>query len=70
MRASGTASLPVSGLGGLKLVKVERAVLVDVRPLEAALQLLICERVGAQILSLGAAFGGLAGGFEAAGAAA
>ena len=29
-----------------------------------------CERVGAQILSLGAAFGGLAGGFEGAGAAA
>ena len=29
-----------------------------------------CERVGAQILSLGAAFGGLAGGFELAGATA
>ena len=29
-----------------------------------------CERVGAQILSPGAAFGGLAGGFEGAGAAA
>ena len=30
----------------------------------------ICTRFGAQILSLGAAFGGLAGGFEGAGAAA
>jgi hypothetical protein len=30
----------------------------------------ICERVGAQILSLGAAFGGLAGCFEGAGATA
>ena len=29
-----------------------------------------CKRVGAQILSLGRAIGGLAGGFEAAGAAA
>ena len=29
-----------------------------------------CERVGAQILSLGPAFGGLAGGFEGAGATA
>ena len=29
-----------------------------------------CERVGAQIRSLGAAFGGLAGGFEGAGATA
>ena len=29
-----------------------------------------CKRVGAQILSLGSAFGGLAGGFEGAGAAA
>ena len=31
---------------------------------------LTCERVAAQILSLGAAFGGLAGGFEGAGATA
>ena len=31
---------------------------------------LTCKRVGAKVLSLGAAFGGLAGGFEGAGAAA
>ena len=29
-----------------------------------------CKRVGAQVLSLGAAFGGLAGGFKGAGGAA
>ena len=39
-------------MSGLELEEIERAVLVGVRPLEAALQLLICKRFGAQTLSL------------------